>query len=146
VHGIRLSRLIAEGVNHGTVARRAAEVLPAAAVVVFSDAVGFDGGWLDTLFRAAGVAVTVRLVDVQQAYGLACRPLLSLLPPPGSAVRRQSEERVKLMARQIVADAEAAEDVRPGMHHRALPDAERLWRTWRAIGVAVANHSAEDLR
>jgi len=47
------------------------------------------------------------------------------------------------MAREIVASAEEAELLRPRAHHRALPDAESLWRTWRAIKDEIARRLAE---
>jgi hypothetical protein len=138
VHGIRLTTLLSEGVPHGVVARRAAEVLASPTAVVCSDGVQFDGGWLERLFQAADLSSSIRLTDIFEVYGMACRPLLSLLPPAGSKYRERGEEIVRGIARQIVATAEAAEDGRPGVRHRALEDAERLWRTWRAISIGVA--------
>jgi hypothetical protein len=105
--------------------------------IVCSDGVQFDGGWLERLFQAADGTSSVRLTDIFEIYGMACRPLLGLLPPAGSKHRARGEEMVRGLARQIVATAEEAEDRRPGVRHRALADAERLWRTWRAIGAAV---------
>ena len=142
VHGIRLSTLLSEGVPHDVVARRAAEVLASPSAVVCSDGVQFDGGWLERLFQAADVTSSVRLTDIFEVYGMACRPLLGLLPPEGSKHRARGEEMVRGLARQIVATAEEAEDRRPGVRHRALADAERLWRIWRAIGVAVSRQIA----
>lgn len=34
--------------------------------------------------------------------------------------------------------------MRPRVHHRALPDAESLWRTWRAIGDESAIRAATE--
>ena len=137
VHRIRLSTLMSEGVPHDVVARRAAEVLASPAAVVCSDGVQFDVGWLERLFQAADLSASIKLIDVFEVYGMACRPLLGLLPPVGSKYRGRGEDMVRCLARQIVATAEEADDRRPGARHRALADAERLWRTWRAIGLAV---------
>lgn len=137
VHHIGLSTLMSEGVPHDVVARRAVEVLASPAAVVCSDGVQFDGGWLERLFQAADVTSSIRLTDIFEVYGMACRPLLGILAPEGSQERGRSEVRVRTLAQRIVAAAEEAEERRPGVRHRALADAERLWRTWRAIGVAV---------
>ena len=137
VHGIKLTTLMSEGVPHDVVARRVAEVLASPTAVVCSDGVQFDGGWLERLFQAAAVTSSIRLTDIFEVYGMACRPLLGILAPEGIQERGRSEVRVRTLAQKIVAAAEEAEERRPGIRHRALADAERLWRTWRAIGIAV---------
>ena len=75
----------------------------------------FDGGWLERLFQAADLSASIKLIDVVEVYGMACRPLLSLLPPAGSKYRARGDEMVRSLARQIVATAEEAEDRRPGV-------------------------------
>jgi hypothetical protein len=40
--------------------------------------------------------------------------------------------------------AEEAENVAPGPRHRTLPDAQRLWRTSRAVQQAVARHVGDE--
>jgi hypothetical protein len=57
--------------------------------------------------------------------------------------RARAEEQVRTMARDIVAIAEEAEHLRPRVQHRALPDAESLWRTWRSIKDKVARRPEE---
>lgn len=99
-----------------------------------------------SLLEAADVQVTLRLVDVRQVYGEACRPLLGLIPAADDPARARGEERVRSMASEIVARAEATEMLHPEAQHRALPDAERLWRTWRAIGAEVRRPLAEEGR
>ena len=120
-----------------------AKVLASPAAVVCSDGVQFDGGWLVRLFQAADVTSSVRLTDIFEIYGMACRPLLSRLLPVGSKYCGRGEEIVRGLARQIAPTAEAAEGARPGNRHRALADADRLRRTWRAIGLAVERQLLE---
>jgi hypothetical protein len=133
VHGIPLATLIAEGKPHELVAARAARVL-GAATVVCSDMPVSDVSWLRTLFDAADIQTQVTVVDVNEVYVRACYPLLRLLPPVGDVARPEAERRVRGLASQIMANAENQESLRPRVQHRALPDAESLWRTWRAIG------------
>ena len=144
VHGISQATLLGEGVPHGRVAARAAEALSPSHVMACSDAPGFDGHWLGMLLGAAGIRRTVRLVDVHHLYGLACRPLADFLPAGDGPVREQSEERLRNTIREIVTRAEEVEHLRPRVQHRALADAEALWRTWRAIRDEVSRRVAQE--
>jgi len=85
-----------------------------------------------------------RLLDVQRVYGWGCRPLLELLPLGDGPGRDRAEERVRNMVDEIVAGAEQEEALRPRVQHRALPDAESLWRTWRSIRERVAQRLVEE--
>lgn len=142
VHGISLETLMREGAPAEEVARRAADVLSQRRSMVFSDAPGYDGGWLETLMREGGEKRTVRLLDVTQAYGWACRPLLDGVGLLDGAERQAAERLVRQEALEIVASAQQAEAMRPRMRHRALPDAAGLWWTWRRIRDVVARHSS----
>lgn len=144
VHGISLETLLTEGTPIERVAARAAEVLFAPGVIGFSDAPGWDGQWLEVLFDYGGVPGRTGLFDVASAYGEACRPLLRLVPRSGTPGRERAAERVKNLARELVDRARELEALRSGTRHRALADAESLWRTWRSVGELVAEWTARD--
>ena len=143
VHGISLDTLMRDGEPPERVARRAAEVLAVAGAIVCSDAPGYDGGWMETLLAEGGQERGVRLANVAQLYGFACRPLLDGLASLRGAERERAEARVRNLAQEIVAGAEESERLRPRVRHRALADAEGLWRTWMAVQAEVARHLAE---
>ena len=142
VHRISLRRLEDEGKPHDWVARRAAGMLASRRVIVASNAREFDEAWTTRLLWAGGVRQRIEVVDVDKLYGFACRPLFALLPPWEGSERERAEDRVRAIAREIVTRAEEAEAMRPRVTHRALPDAESLWRTWRAVRDGVADHLA----
>lgn len=144
VHGISLPTLLAQGVSHATVANRAAQVLAPRHVTACSGAPATDGRWLHKLLKAGGQRRPVRLVDVNRLYGLACRPLQDLLPLADGPAWDRADERIRNLAREIVARAEEEEALRQRVHHRALPDAETLWRTWQSIREQVALRLAEE--
>ena len=146
IHEIGLATLMKEGVPCEQVAKRAAAVLGSAQVFACSDAPPFDGRWLEMLLTAGSQHRTVRLLDVQRVYGWACRPLLDLLPLGDGPVRESAEERLRDMVNDIVTGAEDEEALRPRVHHRALSDAESLWRTWRSIRERVARRLTEEGR
>ena len=138
IHGISMEELMDRGVPHVTAAKRARAVLGAPGAVPVCDAPDFDGGWLAGLLEAGCPGERIAVGDVDDAYAAACRPLLRLLPPPENPGRRAAEARMLGMARLAVSRAAEAEARRPRVTHRALPDAEGLWRTWRGVGVNVA--------
>ena len=137
VHGIGLETLMTEGVPAERVARRAAEVLCRSNIVACSDNPGFDGGWLETLLDASRLRPSSAFVDVRQAYEWACRPLRALFPLGPILSTEEAERRFGNLARQIIIRAQEVEALRPRVHHRALPDADSLWRTWRAVQTEV---------
>lgn len=144
IHGISLETLIKDGIPIEQVAARAAQVLFAPGAVAFSDSPGFDGQWLDTLLDYGGVPGRIGLYSIIDAYGQACRPLSRLLPPPEANGREQAEKRVGSLATGFVARAQEREALRPGVRHRALPDAESLWRTWRQVSDLAAERMAKE--
>lgn len=138
IHGISLATLIAHGAPAACIADRVAAVFGASNVILCSDAPAFDENWLETLLNADGIRKSPRIVDARPIYGEACRPLQALFPTGLALSAEQAVEGFRDLAMDIVARAEEAEAVRPGPRHRALPDAESLWRTWRTIRTEVA--------
>lgn len=143
IHGISLSTLADQGAPVERVAARAVQVLAPVNAMVFSDSPAFDGHWLERLLEAANIRQRLPVLHVHQLYGMACRPLLTLMLPEDGRLRQRATERIGTTAKEIVAAAEDAERSRPRVRHRALPDAEGLWRTWRAIQDEVARQIAE---
>ena len=144
VHGISLDTLVRDGAPIEQVAARAAIVLAPRRNIVCSDAPGFDGQWLETLFAFGGQHVTFDLIDVRQVYGCACRPLLDLIAGLEGRERDLATERIRRIANELVGRAEEEESRLTRNRHRALADAEALWRIWRAIMTAVARRVAEE--
>jgi hypothetical protein len=140
VHGISREMLARDGKPHGWVAQRASDALRG--VTVLSDAPGFDAAWLGRLLEAAGLP-RIPMLPVQQAYGAACRPLLARVPPEddtlaGRVRRERALVEVRTLAGRIVMAAEQEAEMRSGARHRALPDAEHLWRVWSGVRRRVA--------
>jgi len=144
VHGVSLETLVRVGTPIERVAARAAEVLFAPGAVGFSDAAGWDAQWLDSLLDYGGVPGRIGLFSVVEAYREACRPLLGLLPPPGTRDRWKAEQRVRDLATELIARARKQEALRPRTRHRAFQDADSLWRTWRSVGELVAERMAKE--
>ena len=69
-----------------------------------------------------------------ERYGEACRPLLDAATNQQKAIDK---------AFDIVAAAENAESMLDRTRHRALPDAQSLWWTWRRIQSLVAEELAQ---
>jgi hypothetical protein len=144
IHGITLATLLEHGAPHGDVALRVAEALAPSHVMACSDSPAFDGHWLQMLLAASGIRRRVKLVDVNHLYGMACRPLRKLLPMGDGPAWDRAEQRIRNLAKEIVDAAQEAEHVRQRVRHRALPDAESLWLTWRAVQENVAQWVAEE--
>ena len=144
VHKIPMRWLLEKGEDHAAVAVRAAEVLAAPGVTVYADS-PYDGRWLACLFATAGLSESVQVHAVTDAYEHACRPLLSVLPLPDSPDRRRAEAWVRQNANELISAAFDAEECRPGIRHRALPDAESLHRAWMHVAAgAQARAAARD--
>ncbi len=132
VHGISQGDLAIKGHPAAEVARRVVEVL--GGQTVFSDAPGFDGGWLDVLLSAGDFpSDAVRLTDVTTAYAAACRPLFGGMPPTDHADYERERSICGRRAALLVAEATAEEDARGPRRHRALADAQALQRTWASV-------------
>lgn len=144
LHRIAFANLADKGVTHERVAKRALDVLARPNVRVFSDGIEYDNHWMRSLLGAAGLRSSVLIQDIRTLYGLACRPLMDLIPPENTEGRWRATQRLGNLAQEIVAAAEEQEHLRPRVHHRAVPDAESLWRTWRAIQDQIARRVAEE--
>ncbi len=113
IHGIPRGRLLREGVP----ARVVADELDrrVAGLAVHSDAPGFDGEWLDALYRSAGRPRRFRLLDEAQAY--------AVLAPPDEAGALALLDRWRRACG-------ACDAVYPHVH-RAGPDALRMAAVFR---------------
>ena len=121
LHGI--SRAMLEGgEDPGAVAHRILETLSAHAV--YASAPSWDGKWLSTLFRAAGLPRhSMRLKDTDEAQISAAAAVLAPVTPSADLKRRVEE--VVQRARDVAAYGRPA--------HRAAPDAEWELRVWREV-------------
>ena len=145
LHGLSLDMLVDRGEPHREVAERTMEVMSRPGTIACSDAPGHDAAWLRDLFEASGMRLGIKIHELHEQLGLACRPLLAMLAPEGSPRRADEERRIREMATRIVATASRRERLRPGVSHRALEDAMGHWRTWREVS-AEAQRSAEAAR
>jgi hypothetical protein len=145
IHSISFAALLADGVAHDRVAKRVAHVLGRGNAQVYSDGSESDGCWMRRLLGAADILLPVSVLDIQTLYGSACGPLLTLIPPEGTDNRWRAEQRIRNLAREVVAAAEEAEHICSRVQHRALPDAESLWRTWRAIRDEIARRILREM-
>lgn len=139
IHGIPLQLLLDRGVPAYEVAVRTAQALLATGAVIYSDAPGWDAMWLKKLLAVAGLETRVEVQDIYKAYVEACGPLLTVFSELSDVPPKRLEMHVRAHARSIVATAEAAEARRPRTRHRAMPDADSLWRVWSAVGAEVAS-------
>jgi hypothetical protein len=121
IHHIPRSRLEAEGEPHEAVAARMLEAL--SAHVVYASAPSWDGKWLSTLLRAAGLPRhALRLKDTDDARREAVLEVL--------AERRLPQGLVDPLTVQILAEVAALAAEAPA-RHRALADAEQERTFWR---------------
>ena len=141
LHGISRERLLTEGIPAWDVARRALSVLTADPdIVAVSDAPEWDTAWLDLLLSVLPdhprIAVRSHWVALKDAVD----PLMDLVPdwlPSVGGNRAHAMQRVRNLGKEIVERAQEVERQRGPVTHRALPDAEALWRVWRAVREAV---------
>ena len=137
IHGIALEQLMDAGEPVEQAASRAAEAVVGPDVIAASDAVGFDEGWQNTPFQAAGLPDRADLTDVQEVYVRSCAPLRAMLPTGPGLGRDRAWNELRRTVRSILAEAEEAAARRARLRHRALPDAESMWQTWCLIGDEV---------
>jgi len=136
VHGISRSVLLQEGKPADWVARRVQTALRGPILV--SDNPEFDAYWLSMLFNVIWDKTEIEIVDFQSLVGQAIRGLFVLIRAGADSAewRRQAgllfDEGLVLAATII-----EAESRRQRIKHRALQDAEYLWRCWRAVQRAV---------
>lgn len=128
IHGISLDTLQRDGTPVEQVAARVAEILFYRGAVAFSDS-SWDSRWLRNLLEYGGVPGRIGLYDIREAYNEAFRPLLAIM----------ERSQVGSVARAMLDAAKGLEERdHPTKAHRALADAESLWRTWRNVSDAVA--------
>jgi hypothetical protein len=123
VHRIPRAELVAKGTPHEVVAQRMLEAL--AGHTVYASAPSWDGKWLSTLLRAAGMPRhALRLKDTEEA-------LLETAAEALSAVVAEAE--LLPVATTIIKRAQAAAEQQTVVH-RALADAERERQIWLKVG------------
>lgn len=118
VHRISREALLADGTPHDVVARRMLETLSAHAV--YASAPSWDGKWLSTLLRTAGLPRhAMRLKDTDEAQHQAVAEVLATVMTETELARASAAiiERAKASAGETVV-------------HRALADAERERQIW----------------
>jgi hypothetical protein len=127
VHGITRATLAAEGEPHDMVAKRMLQALSGHAL--YASAPSWDGKWLSTLLRAAGLPRhALRLKDSEEAQQeLATAYLRPVLDAPTLAASTA----------RIVEQVERSVD-RRAVRHRALDDAEQERRKWLEAGRLAA--------
>ncbi|VWX46735.1 transcriptional regulator [Novosphingobium sp. 9U] len=131
IHGIARSELVAKGVAHDEVARQMVEDLSGHDLA--ASAPSWDGKWLSTLLRAAGLPRhSLRLRDSDDVLS---ESALTILAPVIGSDRLE----------QVVADVLASTDVhapdwKPA--HRALADAEEERSRWIAVKAAAQRIAA----
>jgi len=135
IHGIARATLLSDGAPHETVARRMIAVLTGHAL--HASAPSWDGKWLSTLLRAAGLPRhSLRLKDTDAARHQYATDLLS---PLLSGARLEEAIAATLeQAREII-------DHQP-VRHRALDDAARERHFWMAVGHVAAETKQRIMR
>lgn len=158
VHGISLERLFDEGEPAIDVARRALDILltlpwrqeggvygAGPGHFLFSDAPGFDSGWMSKLIEAANIQRDVKIRPIEVLYrNEGMRLTRAIDPELEPRARVEAIREAELRYRRLVSEAEMAEEEdQTRIQHRALDDARSLYRRWRwlkdAIAVAVGD-------
>ena len=126
IHRIPRATLLAEGAPHDVVARRMVEQL--AGHDLTASAPSWDGKWLSTLLRAAGLPRhALRLRDSDEAQREAAR---AILRETVASDRLEAEiERIRIHAIAARSGQVTA--------HRALADAQEEHARWRAVREAA---------
>ena len=142
VHGITRDRLFLLGRPVTEVAHDIVRALLSHEVQLFSDAPAWDQVWLNRLLLQGGLRRRIVLHDVQQVFGHACKPRAGFITERNTNLEERRQEIVDLSTR-LVAEATNAEANRRRVRHRAGPDAEGLWWTWRYLQDRVAKEVGE---
>lgn len=122
IHGISREELLQHGTTTKDVANRLVTALQGHEV--FASAPSWDGKWLSTLLRSAGLPRhAVRLTDTDLGLLELAKALLAPHVPSSKIPRA---------TRKILADAARRIDDRPPTH-RALQDAQRERERWLAV-------------
>jgi len=136
IHHIERATLVRDGESHELVAQRMIEALNGHAL--FASAPSWDGKWLSTLLRAAGLPRhALRLRDSEEARMEAADTILRPAVP---------EDRLAQAIEEALVLAEVRSSRTPP-RHRALADAEQEHGWWLAVRAAaedvVAAYQAE---
>ena len=136
VHGISMVNLMEKGFPAPHVAAKLLKALEGKDTLAYSDSPGFDNRLVGKLLDLVDPPFDqpAELLDVKFLYSLSCGRLVSLFAPWDALNEREDgQRRISILASEIVSRAERDEVLRPGIRHRARPDAERLWRKWQAV-------------
>ncbi|OAN57631.1 3'-5' exonuclease [Sphingomonas sp. TDK1] len=130
IHHIPRATLLESGEPHAAVAQRMVEQL--AGHDLRASAPSWDGKWLSTLLRAAGLPRnSLRLRDSDDAHRDAARAMLAPHLPP---------ELLEPTVEDLLVHTEMRD--RSAVAHRALADAEAERGRWLAVREAAAAHLA----
>jgi len=118
IHRISREMLVDQGEPHDVVANRMVEAL--SGHDLFASAPSWDGKWLSTLLRSAGLPRhALRLRDTDEALRETASDILRAAVPPA---------RLDVEVHNLVARASAGKDSPPA--HRALADATGEYAIW----------------
>jgi len=137
VHGISIEQLIEYGQPAATIARRVHAIISRPGVSVVVSSTEFDGMWLEQLLATADLPCP-RVHDVYTAYARATAPLMGLLPSILSPSYLGRRAQIRAAAEILIMNAEDAEERRQPTQHRALEDAQSIWRVWNEVKIAVS--------
>lgn len=127
--------MLEDGTPPDVVARRTHAVLANAAIIV-SDQPSFERYWLDMLLKVIG-APPLRITNIHALIGQEMRRVLTGIEAAPNSREWHRQSRLLMDHAQEVA-ATAYEDATAGpTAHRALPDAQVLWRGWQAVQQAI---------
>jgi len=132
IHGISRTLLLQQGKPADWVAHRALIVLRGATLV--SDNPAFDVYWLSMLFKVIWDKTEIEMVDLQSVIGQVLQRLsvLNEAEVDSSEWHRRAAQ-LSDEGRVLAASIIEAETRRQRTKHRALQDAEYLWRCWQAV-------------
>ncbi|HET8725990.1 MAG TPA: transcriptional regulator [Alphaproteobacteria bacterium] len=134
IHGLSRAELLSSGDSPRQVATRMIEALDGHELL--AGAPSWDGKWLSVLLRAGGFPRhALRLGKSSEARAAAALAALSGIADAAERNRRAAE---------AMKTAEAAIEAEP-VAHRALPDARREYRLWKATAEIAARLGREQI-
>ena len=125
--------MLRDGTDATVVARRVQTILSDANII--SDEPAFDAYWLEMLLKVID-APPLRVSDIDALIGLEMRRVLSAITAEPNTSEWYRQSRLRMDEAQIQA-VMAYEDASGRKPHRALPDAQALWRGWKAVCRAI---------